>query len=374
MYKRQLLYSLPIFRPAPAQTGNNPNTESQHLEAWHLKSLDELLQILDTSRQRGLDDDEASRRLQRYGANSLTASAARSDLAILLSQFNSAPVYMLGGSAVIAIITGGMIDAGVILGVVIINSAIGFVTERQAEKTISSLSDTGVRSVRVLRNGVETEIDVEAIVPGDVLIFSPGTYVAADARILSSHRLSVDESALTGESLPVSKNHLFVAEEHTALGDRSNMTYMGTHISGGNGKAIVVATAAATELGQIQTMVGEAEAPETPMQKQLDKMGTTLALLSGAVCAGVFGVGVMRGYAVLEMLKASVSLAVAAVPEGLPAVATTTLAMGIADMRKHNVAVRHLDAVETLGSVQLSLIHISEPTRQESRSRMPSSA
>lgn len=348
-----LLYSLPIFRPAPVQTGNNPNTEFQDLEAWHLKTLDELLQILDTSRQRGLDDDEASRRLQRYGANSLTASAARSDLAILLSQFNSAPVYMLGGSAVIAIITGGMIDAAVILGVVIINSAIGFVTERQAEKTISSLSDTGVRSVRVLRNGVETEIDVEAIVPGDVLIFTPGTYVAADARILNSHRLSVDESALTGESLPVNKNHLFVAEKHTALGDRSNMAYMGTHISGGNGKAVVVATAAATELGQIQTMVGEAEAPETPMQKQLDKMGTTLAILSGAVCAGVFGVGVMRGYAVLEMLKASVSLAVAAVPEGLPAVATTTLAMGIADMRKHNVAVRHLDAVETLGSVQV---------------------
>jgi len=131
------------------------------------------------------------------------------------------------------------------------------------------------------------------------------------------------------------------------------MAYMGTHISGGNGRAVVVATAAATELGQIQTMVGEAEAPDTPMQKQLDKMGTTLAVLSGAVCAGVFGVGVMRGYAVLEMLKASVSLAVAAVPEGLPAVATTTLAMGIADMRKHNVAVRHLDAVETLGSVQV---------------------
>ena len=145
-----LLYSLPLFRSAPAQTGNNPNTESQDLEAWHLKNLDELLQILGTSRKQGLSDDEASQRLQRYGANSLTASAARSDLAIMLNQFNSAPVYMLGGSAVIAIITGGMIDAAVILGVVIINSVIGFVTERQAEKTISSLSDTGVRSVRAV--------------------------------------------------------------------------------------------------------------------------------------------------------------------------------------------------------------------------------
>jgi Ca2+-transporting ATPase len=348
-----LLHALPVFRPSPVKAAVDQVRETQSIHAWHLSDLDELLDKLGTSRRKGLDENEAYDRLQRYGENSLSAGTVRSDLSILLSQFNSPPVFMLGGSAVIAILTGGMIDAAVILGVVIINSAIGFVTERQAEKTISSLSDTGVRTVRVLRNGKEAEINVEHIVPGDILVFTPGTYVAADARILGSHRLTVDESALTGESLPVSKNHLFVAEKATALGDRSNMAYMGTHISGGNGRAVVVATAAATELGQIQTMVGEAEAPETPMQKQLDKMGTTLALLSGGVCAGVFGVGVMRGYAVLEMLKASVSLAVAAVPEGLPAVATTTLAMGIADMRKHNVAVRHLDAVETLGSVQV---------------------
>jgi len=348
-----LLYSVTSYRPAPAEASVISSTQAQRPEAWHVKDLDELLRILHTSTSRGLDATEASDRLQRFGANSLTASAARSDLAILLSQFNSPPVFMLGGSAVIAIMTGGLIDAAVIVGVVMINSAIGFVTERQAEKTISSLSDTGVRSVRLLRDGNEIEIDVEAIVPGDILIFTPGTYVAADARILNCHRLSVDESALTGESLPVNKDHLFIADTDTALGDRKNMAYMGTHVSGGNGRAVVVATAAATELGQIQTMVGEAEAPETPMQKQLDKMGTTLAILSGAVCAGVFGVGVMRGYAILEMLKASVSLAVAAVPEGLPAVATTTLAMGISDMRKHNVAVRHLDAVETLGSVQV---------------------
>ena len=348
-----LLYSTPLFRSAAEQPGTTEHTERQSIHDWHLKDLKELLESLETSRDTGLDDAEAVQRLQRFGKNSLIASAARSDLSILLSQFNSPPVFMLGGSAVIAILTGGMIDAAVILGVVVINSAIGFVTERQAEKTISSLSETGVRSVHVLRSGQEKAINVEDIVPGDLLIFTPGTYVAADARILSSHRLSIDESALTGESLPVNKDHQFIADEQTALGDRSNMAYMGTHISGGNGHAVVVATAETTELGQIQTMVGEAEAPETPMQKQLDKMGTTLALLSGGVCAGVFGVGVMRGYAVLEMLKASVSLAVAAVPEGLPAVATTTLAMGIADMRKHNVAVRHLDAVETLGSVQV---------------------
>ena len=349
-----------LLSPTPAyasaarlHSDDYQETPQQDIRSWHLMDLLDVVAQLDVSTNRGLSSGEVEQRIQQYGYNSLQASHGRSDLAIFLGQFNSPPVYLLAGSAVIAVMTGGLVDAAVILGVVLINSAIGFVTERQAEKTIASLTKTGVRSVCVLRDGREIEVEVENIVPGDILLLSPGTYVAADARILHSHRLSVDESALTGESLPVTKDHDFVAGENTALGDRINMAYMGTHVSGGNGRAMVVATSAATELGQIQTMVGEAEAPETPMQKQLDRMGTTLALVSGGVCAGVFGVGVLRGYAMLEMLKSSVSLAVAAVPEGLPAVATTTLAMGIADMRKHNVAVRHLDAVETLGSVQV---------------------
>jgi Ca2+-transporting ATPase len=327
--------------------------EAQPRLSWHLMDLDQVLARLGCSADSGLSVSEAEMRLQRYGENRLEAGRKRSDLAIFLGQFNSPPVFLLGVSAVVAVVTGGAVDAAVILGVVLINSAIGFVTERQAEKTISSLADVGVRTVRAVRGGQEMDVPVESVVPGDILVFSPGTYIAADARILGAHRLSVDESALTGESLPVDKDPAYVATGDTALGDRRNMAFMGTHISGGNGRAVVVATAEATELGQIQAMVGEAQSPETPMQKQLDRMGTTLALLSGGVCAGVFGVGILRGYAWLEMLKASVSLAVAAVPEGLPAVATTTLAMGIADMRKRNVAVRHLDAVETLGSVQV---------------------
>ncbi|MGB5177199.1 MAG: HAD-IC family P-type ATPase, partial [Gammaproteobacteria bacterium] len=356
-----LLRGLPsLLTPAPAyataaglHTDDYQEVPQQEIRSWHLMNLLEVIGQLNASTKQGLNSDEVENRLQQYGYNTLQASRGRSDLAIFLGQFVSPPVYLLGASAAIAVITGGMLDAAVIVGVVLINSAIGFITERQAEKTIAALTKSGVRSVHALRDGQEIEVLVENIVPGDILLLSPGTYVAADARILNSHRLSVDESALTGESLPVTKDHEYIAREDTALGDRINMAYMGTHVSGGNGRAVVVATAAATELGQIQTMVGEAEAPETPMQKQLDRMGTTLALVSGGVCAGVFGVGVLRGYAMLEMLKSSVSLAVAAVPEGLPAVATTTLAMGISDMRKHNVAVRHLDAVETLGSVQV---------------------
>jgi Ca2+-transporting ATPase len=325
---------------------------AQGIHPWHLLRLPEVLERLGVSGE-GLGVDEARERLGYFGANSLTAAERRSDLLIFLEQFNNLPVALLGASAAISVATGGMADAAVILGVVLINAVIGFVTERQAEITINSLAKTGVTAVNVIRAGQTQQIAVEDIVPGDLLVLAPGSYIAADVRLTSSHQLSVDESALTGESLPVGKDHAFLAGQETPLGDRKNMAFMGTHVTGGSGKGLVVATAEATELGQIQTMVGEAEAPETPMQKQLGSMGTQLALLSGAVCAGVFGVGLLRGFGWLEMLKSSVSLAVAAVPEGLPAVATTTLAMGIANMRRHNVAVRHLDAVESLGSVQV---------------------
>jgi Ca2+-transporting ATPase len=341
------------FLKSGAAEEEQPPGEEQVLSAWHQEALEELLATFGVSTDSGHSGLDAVSLLQRYGPNSLMASSRRSDLSILLEQFVSTPVAMLGASAVISLMTGGAIDAAVILGVVLINAGIGFVTERQAEKTISSLAKSGVTNVMALRDGETIAIPVEEIVPGDILVLTPGSYIAADIRLLDTHKLSVDESALTGESLPVSKAHDFLAETATPLGDRRNMAYMGTHVTGGSGKGIVVATGRATELGQIQTMVGEAEAPETPMQRQLDEMGTRLAVVSGLVCAGVFVIGVMRGQGWLQMLKSSVSLAVAAVPEGLPAVATTTLAMGIAEMRKRNVSVRHLDAVETLGSVQV---------------------
>ena len=321
--------------------------------AWHEMSVNDLLSELSLSDMKGLSQEDANHRLKQYGLNSLVAKERRSDLSILLEQFNSLPVGLLGASAVVSFITGGAVDAAVILGVVMINSVIGFVTERQAEITISSLDRVEIDSVPVIRDGKVKHIEIESVVPGDVLILNPGTYIAADVRLLESHRLSIDESAMTGESLPVKKDHKFESGEKTPLGDRKNMAYMGTHVTGGSGRGLVVATSHGTELGHIQSLVGDAETPDTPLEKQLDDMSTRLALLSGAVCAGVFGVGLMRGYSTLEMLKSSVSLAVAAVPEGLPAVATTTLALGIKDMRQHNAAIRHLDAVETLGSVEV---------------------
>ena len=338
---------------AGAVTATGGGKEIQQARAWHIMGPDEVLEHLGVAIKQGLSSDEAEIRLRRYGANALTASEKRSDLAIFIDQFLNAPVALLGASAVISVFTGGVVDAIVIMGVVLINGMIGFVTERQSELAIASLAKTGVREVTVLRDGAAKNIAVEAIVPGDILVLVPGTYIAADIRLLQAHRLSVDESALTGESVPVTKNHEFVGVAETALGDRINMAYMGTHVTGGSGEGVVIATAEATELGQIQTMVGEAEAPQTPMERQLEKLGTQMVYISAGVCVVVAGIGILRGFGWLEMLKSGVSLAVAAVPEGLPAVATTTLAMGIGNMRKHNVSVRHLDAVETLGSVQV---------------------
>ncbi len=173
-----------------------------------------------------------------------------------------------------------------------------------------------------------------------------------DGRLIEAQRLSVDESTLTGESVPVSKVTTPLTNPDLPLGDRVNMVYMGTLVTGGQGLAVVVATGRFSKIGKIQTLASEAEAPETPMERQLSQMGTQLVYLASGVGALVFGIGLLRGYGFLEMLKTAISLAVAAVPEGLPTVATTTLALGIANMRKHHVLIRRLDAVETLGCVQ----------------------
>jgi Ca2+-transporting ATPase len=293
------------------------------------------------------------RRLAEHGPNLFKQAEPRSDLGIFLGQFNSLPVGLLGIAAAIAIATGGPVDAVVIGSVVLINAVIGFYTERQAERTIAALARLGPRYADVLRDGLRLRIGIESIAPGDVVLLSPGSYVPADARLLAARRLTVDESALTGESVPAGKTAQLVVPAETPLGDRRNMVHMGTVVTGGDGTAIVTATGPHTEIGRIQAMVDAAESPETPMERQLHQLGTQLGLLSAGVCAAVFGVGVLRGISLLEMLKSAVSLAVAAVPEGLPAVATTTLALGVREMQRRNVAVRELAAVETLGSVQV---------------------
>ncbi|WP_081423385.1 cation-translocating P-type ATPase [Methylococcus capsulatus] len=320
-------------------------------ESWHALDAEEVLSRLSANRD-GLGAAVVAERLARYGRNVLTEIKPRSAVAMFLGQFASPPVALLGLSAAVSIATGGMADAVVIVGVVLINAVIGYFTEAQAQKTIDALGKIGPTHALVMRDGVKRSVPLEEVVPGDILVLSPGSYIAADARLLASNRLTVDESALTGESLPVDKRHTFVGTKDTPLGDRKNMLHMGTIVTGGSGRAIVVATGRHTEIGLIQSLVGEVKTPETPLQRQLDEMGKQLALASSGICAFVFGLGVLRGAPALQMLKTAISLAVAAVPEGLPTVATSTLALGIREMKKRHVLIRQLPSVESLGSVQ----------------------
>lgn len=317
---------------------------------WHYLDGEAVLEEFASSRD-GLAEPAAQAHLQRFGLNVLSVQKPRSALSMFLGQILNPPVALLGASAAISVATGGAADAVVILAVVLINAAIGYATEAKAEKIIGSLGQMTPTRARVLRGGRKTDIPVETVVPGDVLVLEPGTYIPADARLLSGNRLSVDESALTGESLPVGKHAKSLAED-TPLADRKNMVHRGTVVTGGSGLAVAVATGRHTEIGVIQSLVGEVKTPDTPLQRQLDTMGTQLAILSGGICAAMFGLGLVRGFGWLQMLKSSISLAVAAVPEGLPAVATTTLALGIQEMQRKKVLVRQLPAVEGLGSIQ----------------------
>ena len=340
----------------PLRTVTSANASSvlvQDLTRWHSLHPNAVLSALGTSKDRGLSEASAQLKLRSAGPNSLQESERRSGLSIFLGHFKSLPVVLLGASAVLSAVTGGLADAVVILGVVMINAATGYATEAQAERTIKALGHVGQQHAAVIRDGQLVEVETEALVPGDIMVLVPGMRVAADGRVLESRSLMVDESALTGESLPVVKRVEPLDEPEVPLGDRLNMVYKGTAITGGSGLAAVVATGRQTEIGAIQLLVGETRPPETPMQKQLDALGNQMVLLSAGICGMVFLIGLARGYGWLHMLKTSVSLAVAAVPEGLPTVATTTLALGIRNMRRHHVLVRHLDAVETLGAMQV---------------------
>lgn len=321
---------------------------------WHLLELSAVLQSLQADAE-GLEPAEALRRLERDGVNALSRMQRRSDLRILAEQFQSAPVAMLGVSAAIALLTAAPVDAAVIAVVVGANAGIGFLTERQAEKTIASLASTEDQRARVLRDGKVVSIAAEDVVRGDVLLLEPGTQIPADARLIRARHLQVDESVLTGESMPVKKK-AEDSSERRALADRRNLVHLGTTVSGGSGTAIVTETGNSTELGRIQALASGAAQPMTPMQENLARISTQLALLSSAICGLVFVAGVMRGQPSLAMLNTAISLAVAAVPEGLPAISNTLLAIGIRRMRDKQVLARKLDAIENLGAIDVLCI------------------
>jgi Ca2+-transporting ATPase len=326
--------------------------EKSARRAWHILKLKTLPQVLQTDPTRGLSELEARQRLEEGGANRLPEAQARTDWDIIFDQVNSLPVYLLAAAAFVSVLTGGVIDAVVVMGVVAANAAIGYVTETRAEKTISSLRRFVDPVAVVIRGGESLQIPAHEVVIGDLVVLKPGMYVPADCRLLKASHLSVDESMLTGESMPVFKSTRTLRIRNTPLADRLNMVYMGTLITGGQATALAVATGGSSEIGRLQLLLEQTESPETPIERQLRVMGDQLVILCGVVCGFVFLIGALRGYGFMQMLRTAISLAASAVPEGLPAAATINFALGIRRMQADHVLIRRLQAVETLGSVE----------------------
>jgi Ca2+-transporting ATPase len=321
-------------------------------DLWHRLPASEIGAMLEANLQSGLSVEEARRRLKAFGPNSLPEPAPRSKLGMLVGQFTTLPVALLGVAAGLSVFTAGVLDAAVIMGVMGLNALIGFFTENQAERTIHSLRRLRTPVVEAVRDGAEEEVSAEELVVGDVLVLKPGDFVPADCRLLDADYLSVDESALTGESLPVFKHDGVLADPDLPLSERRNMAYMGTVVTGGRARALVVGTGVDTEIGRIQAMLGETVTPKAPIERQLQRVGNQLILIGVGVCGVIFLMGFARGLRLLYLTRLSVSLAAAAVPEGLPTAATTSLALGISRMREHRVLIRRLPAVETMGAIQ----------------------
>jgi Ca2+-transporting ATPase len=317
---------------------------------WHLRSIDEALAYHASSLDWGLTHEEAEQRL-RYGWNTVPRPLPPSTLEILLNQFKSLPVLVLAASAGISLATGALAEAGAIGAALALNGTIGFRTEKQAAATMASLSELIDDVVLVRRDGEMQSIASSHVVPGDLLALAPGTRIAADVRLLQAKGLMVDESPLTGESFPVAKN-IEAQAAPAPLAERTNMAYRGTAVSMGTGLGLVVGTGSRTEAGAIEALTNTVARPQTPTQLQLDQLGRQLIKVSTAMCLGIFGFGLLRGHDRVRMFKTTVALAIAAVPEGLPAVATTSLARGIRRMREKQVLIRHLHAVDTIGAIQ----------------------
>lgn len=326
--------------------------EPQPEAPWHLMHRSEVLEAQGVLTERGLSHEATAHRRGLYGPNLLPEPESRSRWDILTDQFLSLPVALLGIAAGVSLVTGGILDALVIAGVVAANGLIGYVTESEAERTITSLKRAVRPTAMVVRAGRTLEIPAEEVVIGDLIQLKPGSYVPADGRMVEASNLSIDESVLTGESMPVFKTVRPLKSMNLPLADRTNMVYMGTLATGGEGLVVVVATGRYTEMGKLQTLLSETTTPKTPIERQLETIGDQLVVICLAVCGLVFLMGFLRGYGFVQMLRMAVSLAAAAVPEGLPAAATVNFALGIQKMRKHHVLIRHLQAVETLGALQ----------------------
>lgn len=323
---------------------------------WHSSSVEEIAKNLKTNINIGLTDDEAQKRFERYGPNNLKEKKKESIFVKFIKQFNDFMIITLIIAAIISAVVSKLngeadyIDSIIIVAIVIFNAIMGLVQEQKAEKSLEALKKMTAPNAKVRRNGRVQEIDSTLVVPGDIVILEAGNYVPADCRLINSYNLKIEESALTGETIPSLKDSSKILKENTAMADLCNMVFATTIVVNGHGEAIVVETGMNTRVGKIAGMIIEDESPETPIQKKLAEVGKILAIACIIICVLIFVIGIFKKIPIIEMFMTSVGLAVAAIPEGLPAIVTIMLSIGVTKMAKKNSIIRKLPAVETLGS------------------------
>lgn len=317
---------------------------------WYQKGKNDLLTELNTNSEKGISQDEANQRLEKYGLNELKEEAKQSLWSKILAQFNDFLIVILIIAAVVSFAVGERVDAVVIIAIVIVNALLGLYQEGKAEKSLEALKKMAAPNAKVLRNGSTEIVPSNKIVPGDIVILETGDIIPADLRLVESSNLKVEEASLTGESVPVEKDANVTFDDNMALGDRINMAYSSTIVSYGRGKGVVVGTGHDTEIGKIATMIQTYDNEATPLQRKLNKLGKTLGTITIIVCILVFGLGLLQGRDLLSMFMTAISLAVAAIPEGLAAIVTIVLALGMNRMVERNAIVKKLLSVETLGT------------------------
>lgn len=316
---------------------------------WYAMAMDDVVRSLEVDLQQGIEEREAERRLQQLGPNQLQEKKKVSPVKLFVDQFRDVMVLVLMAAAVVSGLLGEKADTITILAIVVLNAVLGFIQEFRAERSLEALQQLTAPEATVLRGGEELRIAAAKLVPGDVVLLNAGDRVPADLRLFHAVSLECEESTLTGESCPVAKDPTQLATPGASLGDRAAMAYMGTLVTRGRGQGVVVATGMATEMGMIAGMIQQVEAEQTPLQRRLNQLGRWLVLACLVLTAVVVVTGIWRGEAVYQMFLAGISLAVAAIPEGLPAIVTVALALGVQRMIRRQAIVRRLPAVETLG-------------------------
>ena len=323
---------------------------------WQTLEKNDVIRRLNTKEREGLTEEEVKIRQEKYGKNKLKDKKKESIIIKFIKQFNDFMIITLIIASIISAVISKMqgendyVDSIIIIGIVIFNALMGVIQEAKAEKSIEALKQMTPQITKVIRNGKTTEINAEDLVKGDIVILETGNFIPADCRIIESHNLKIEESSLTGEAEPSLKEANIICKKDIPLGDMKNMVFMASTVVNGTGKAIVTETGMETKVGQIANMIIEDEAPETPLQKKLGEVGKILGIACLAICIIIFIIGLIKKIEPIEMFMTAVGLAVAAIPEGLPAIVTIMLSIGVTKMAKRNSIIRKLPAVETLGS------------------------